>query len=312
MTDFAGHFHVHDEYSPLDGTGTRNQLSYAAVRNGQSHLGFTNHGRLGGALEHVYACRHPEKLENPLEGGQRGKDERLIPVMGIEAFYRPDRFMDCEHTWANHLCLHAASLNGWRTLMRLSSKSWVRRERGGGYYGKPVIDLAMLEDDHEDIIVSTACLASPLSQMILAGNEDDALAWIYDMKDLVGDRLWFEIMPHDIDQQRTVNLALFNLGLETSTPLIVTGDVHIPFKNWDSTHEVLRMASYKQSFKKREAKRETAAGEDVYTERIDTMFLSSAASCLPCSLRTTRIYRSTWSMRRLPTQTNSPVRSVRT
>ena len=39
MIDFAGHFHVHDEYSPLDGAGTRNQLSYQAVRHGQTHLG---------------------------------------------------------------------------------------------------------------------------------------------------------------------------------------------------------------------------------------------------------------------------------
>jgi DNA polymerase-3 subunit alpha len=275
MTEFAGHFHVHDEYSPLDGAGTRNQLSYQAVRYGQTHLGFTNHGRLGGALEHVYACRHPEKLENPVEGGQRSKDERLIPILGIEAFWRPDRFnWPKKSSEANHLCLHAASLNGWRTLMRLSSKSWIKREKGGGFYGKAVIDLDMLENDNEDVIISTACLASPLSQLILAGDEDGARDWIYDMKDLVGDRLWLEIMPHDLDEQRFVNLGLANLGYETSTPLMVTGDVHIPFRNWKRTHSVLRMASYKQTFSKRETKIES--GEDVYTGDIDTVFMSSA------------------------------------
>ena len=275
MLDFAGHFHVHDEYSPLDGTGTRNELSYAAVQNGQTHLGFTNHGRLGGALEHVEACRHPEKYNDP-QGNPRTKDERLIPVLGIEAFYRPDRFMECDSTWANHLCLHAASLRGWRTLMRLSSKSWIKRERGGGFYGKPVIDLAMLEDDNEDIIVSTACLASPLSQMILAGDESGARAWIEDFKDLTHGRLWLEIMPHDLDEQRTINLGIANLAYDTSTPMMVTGDVHIPFAAWANTHEVLRMASFKQSFKKREAKKQATAGEDVYTERIDSVYLSSA------------------------------------
>jgi len=279
MTEFAGHFHCHDEYSPLDGTGTRNQLSHQAVRKGQTHLGFTNHGRLGGALEHVYACRHPEKLDNPLDpGSKRGADERLNPILGIEAFWRPDRFMECDHTWANHLCLHAASLRGWRTLMRLSSKSWVKRERGGGFYGKAVIDLDMLEDDHEDLIVSTACLASPLSQLILKGDEDGAINWIYDMKDLVGDRLWLEIMPHDLDEQRTVNIALANLGEITSTPLMVTGDVHTPYKKWARTHEVVRMASYKQTFSKRETKKD--AGEDVYTERINTVHLSSGKELL--------------------------------
>jgi DNA polymerase-3 subunit alpha len=274
LIDYAGHFHTHDEYSPLDGAGTRNQLTYQAARHGQTHLGITNHGRLGGVLEHVEACRHPEKYEDPLEGGQRSKEERLIPILGMEAFYRPDRFMECDSTWANHLCLHAASLRGWRTLMRLSSKSWIKREKGGGFYGKAVIDLDMLEWDCEDIIISTACLASPLSQLILAGDESGARAWIMDMKDLTGDRLWLEIMPHDLEEQRIVNIGLANLGEDTSTGLMVTGDVHIPFRNWKRTHAVLRMASYKQTFSKRDTKK--LAGEDVYTEDIDTVFLSSA------------------------------------
>src|SRR4051812_41769191 len=164
MVKFAGHLHVHDAYSLLDGNADRNQLTTEAVKHGQTHLGFTNHGRLGGALEHVHACRHPDKYEHPLEPDrQRAADERLIPILGLEAFFRQDRHMECHSTQAHHLCLHAASLAGWRTLMRLSSKSWVRREQGGGFYGKPVVDFDMLSDDHEDIIVSTACLASPVA-----------------------------------------------------------------------------------------------------------------------------------------------------
>ena len=278
MIEFAGHFHCHDEYSPLDGTGTRNQLTHQAVRKGQTHLGFTNHGRLGGALEHVYACRHPERLPDPLNGGQRSTDERLTPILGIEAFWRPDRFMECDSTKANHLCLHAATLRGWRAIMRLSSKSWIKREKDGGFYGKPVIDLAMLEDDHEDIIVSTACLLSPLSQLILKGDERGARDWIYDIKDLVGDRLWLEIMPHDINEQRTVNIALANLAEETSTPLLATADVHYPYKDWVRTHEVIRMVAYRSSFEKRERKKEM--GEEVYTERIETLYLSSGRQML--------------------------------
>ena len=29
--------------------------------------------------------------------------------------------------------------------------------------------------------------------------------------------------------------------------MMVTGDVHVPFKKWKGTHAVLRMASYKQT-----------------------------------------------------------------
>lgn len=274
---FAGHLHCHDEYSPLDGSGNRNQYSWVAATAGQTHLGFTNHGRLGGALEHVHACRHPEKYDHPLDPSQkRSREERLSPILGMEAFYRPDRFMDINSTSANHLCLHAGSLDGWRTLMRLSSKSWVRRELGGGFYGKPCIDPEMIEEDHEGIIISTACLASPLAGYLLEGDELGAKRWVRKMRKFSKNGIiWFEIMPHDLDAQRELNLSLVNLAYETGDPLIATGDVHIPFADWQKTHQVIRMASYKQSFQHREAKKD--AGEDVYTDEIDTVYLSSAA-----------------------------------
>lgn len=281
---FAGHAHVHDEYSPLDGAANRNQLSYEAVTKNQWFMGFTNHGRLGGALEHVDACRHPEKYDNPVDlGKKRSKDERLIPGLGMEAFWRPDRFMDLSdkeiygklgHNWAQHLCLHARTLRGWRTLMRLSSKSWVKRERGGGYYGKPCVDWDMVEDDHEDIIVSTACISSPVSQLILQGDESGARKWCVDMIEIVGEEnFFFEVMPHDLDMQREVNIGKINIANELGRPYMVTGDVHIPYESWKDTQKIVMMAATRQSFSKREKKVE--AGEEVYGEEIDTIFLSS-------------------------------------
>ena len=65
-------------------------------------------------------------------------------------------------------------------------------------------------------------------------------------------------MPHDLDAQRMVNLCAGQPRLDTSTPMMVTGDVHIPFKEWAGTHEVLRMASYKTTFSQREVKKEVA------------------------------------------------------
>lgn len=281
MIKFAGHLHRHSEFSPLDGAGNANQYSWQAVQNGQTHLALTDHGRLGGALEHVHACRHPEKFDHPFEPDQkRSSEERLEPILGIEAFFRPNRFDEnIASTQANHLCLHAGSLKGWRTLMRLSSKSWIKRENGGGFYGKPVIDMAMLNDDHEDVIVSTACLASPLAQAIMAGDEKGAKRWIRKFEKISRNGVvWLEIMPHDLDEQRELNLALVNIAMETGHPLLATGDVHIPFRDWKLLNQVVRLASYKQSFSHREMKKE--AGEDVYTEEIDTVYLSSSKQML--------------------------------
>jgi DNA polymerase-3 subunit alpha len=271
---FCGHFHVHDEYSPLDGSGNRNQLSHQAIRKGQTHLGFTNHGRLGGALEHVDCCRNPQKYDNPLEEGKkRSADERLNPILGMEAFFRFDRFAETNSTQAFHLCLHAASLTGWRTLMRLSSKSWVRRENGGGFYGKPCVDLAMLEEDNEDIIISSACIASPIAYYIMQGDERGARNLVKKFQRITKGKFWLELMPHDFDDQRTYNIGVVNLSQDTGAPLLATGDVHIPYKKWKDTHSVVRMASYKTSISNQEKKKD--AGEDVYTSEIDSVYLSS-------------------------------------
>lgn len=280
---FAGHFHVHDEFSPLDGTGSRNQLTREAVKHGHTHLGCTNHGRLGSALDHVYACRHPEELDDPDTGDKRSKDERLIPILGIEAFWRPDRHMDLSdatkygkngHNWAQHLCVHAANMTGWQTLMRLSTKSWVKREQGGGFYGKPCFDWDMLENDHEGIVISTACLASPLSQAILREDEEGARKWLHRMSAIVGpENVWLEIMPHDLDMQRTVNIEKINLANDFGLGYMVTGDVHMPYKEWADTQSVVRMAAYGTTISKQDKKKD--AGEEIYTEQIDTVYLSS-------------------------------------
>lgn len=284
--EFCGHLHSHREYSPLDGGGSCNEHSHAAALAGHTHLGLTDHGRLGAALEHIDCCRSPEKYDNPLDPSkQRSKDERITPILGLEAYYRPDRFADLTdierygkngHNWAHHLCLHAGSLAGWRTLMRLSSKSWVRREQGGGYHGRPCIDLDMVQADHEDIIISTACLSSPLAWFVLNGDERGAKRWLNKMRKCSKNgKIWLEIMPHDLEAQRDLNIGIVNIAYDTGDPLLATQDVHIPFKNWKLTHQVIRLASYKQTFKHREAKKD--AGEEVYTDEIDTVYHTTAS-----------------------------------
>jgi DNA polymerase III alpha subunit len=184
---FAGHFHCHDEYSPLDGSGNRNQLSHEAAIKGRRILASpTTRGSAALSSTWTHVVTRRSTTTRLREGKKRSGDERLIPILGVEAYWRPDRFMELPretfgknaHNWAQHLCLHAQSLEGWHTLLRLSSKSWVRREKGGGFYGKACMDSAMLHEDHTGIIVSTACISSPLSQLVLAGDDVGAKKWL--------------------------------------------------------------------------------------------------------------------------------------
>jgi DNA polymerase-3 subunit alpha len=257
--------------------------AHQAIKKGQTHLSLTDHGRLGGVLDHIDACRHPEKYDNPDDPSKkRSADDRLIPLVGMEAYYRPNRFMELTdkekyggspHMWANHLTLTANSLEGWRSLMRLSSQSWVRRENGGGYFGRATIDPELLERNIDGLIISTACVASPLSQFILKGDEIGARRWLKKMIKLAKGRVWGEIMPHDFDDQRTINIEVVNLCNSLGIPFVATGDVHIPYKEWHDTHLIVMMSSTRQTFKNREKKVEK--GEDVYGFEADTLYLSS-------------------------------------
>jgi len=272
---FAGHIHCHDMGSPLDGAGTPSQLAHEAWKKGQTHLNRTNHGRIGTALEHIHACRHPEKYDDPdNEGRKRPKDSVIIPAVGIEAFWRDNRHNEeIKSSVANHLTLTASGLEGWRNLMRLSSAAWVRREKGGGFYGKPCIDWELYERYAEGLIVSSACISSPLAQRVMAGEEAKAIAMVKRFQRISKGNFWIEIMPHDFADQRTLNIGLVNIAYETGAPIIATGDVHVPYKEWADTHSVLRMISYRQTLSTAAKKKD--AGEDTYTEEIDSVYLSS-------------------------------------
>ena len=115
-----------------------------------------------------------------------------------------------------------------------------------------------------------------MSFYALRGDETGARNWLLDILDIVGpDNLFLEIMPHDLEPQRSLNLAKIQLGNDLGLPVMVTGDVHIPYKSWVTTQSIVRMASYQTTISKQERKKE--AGEEIYTTEIDTIYLSSEA-----------------------------------
>lgn len=245
------HLHRHSEWSTLDGLGTSEQYAERAAVLGQPALGQTDHGTLSGILHHIRACQA----------------HGLFPICGVEAYFKPDRSIkDADHRKNWHLTLLAKSLRGWHTLMALTSAAW-----DSGFYHKPCVDWDLLERHHEDLIAMTACIGGWLCHQIRLGSEDKA--YIHRMRKIFGDDLYVEIMPHDTDEQRQVNLPLINIASDYSIPLVATVDAHVPYQEWSDTHEVLWSIATNTSRKQRKAKK--AAGEEVYGGNIDTLYLMS-------------------------------------
>ena len=144
------HLHVHSEYSVLDGACRIDALAERAAAFGQPALGLTDHGVMNGAVEHYQAC----------------KRHGIKPIVGLEAYFVDDCKTEEVRYERNHLTLLAASDEGFRNLVKLSSAGYLEGYRRG----KANVDLPLLERYSEGVIALTGCLQSRFCRRLV----DDA------------------------------------------------------------------------------------------------------------------------------------------
>lgn len=117
-----------------------------------------------------------------------------------------------------HTVLIARNYDGVQEINRMVTKSF---ERDGHYYYDPRITFDELFTTSKNIIVTTACLASPLHKG--TGNiVERYLDWIVANKD----RCFFEIQHHMDPEQVKYNDLLYKLGQEYGVRLIAGTDTH--------------------------------------------------------------------------------------
>lgn len=118
-----------------------------------------------------------------------------------------------------HVVLIAKNYNGVLELNKLSSKSFDRND--GHFYFLPRITMDELEATSNNIIVTTACLASPLSK----GHTEIRnrfLKFVIINKD----RCYLEIQHHNVDAQKHYNEILLKIHNQYGVPLIAGTDTH--------------------------------------------------------------------------------------
>lgn len=227
--------HTHSEWSLLDGLGTSEQLAQRAAELGHPALAITDHGTLSGALYHIQAC---EKAG-------------IKPIVGSEFYFRHDIDQDRKQKLNKnyfHVVLLAKNIEGFRNLMRLSSLSYLENN----FYQKPCIDWRTLRQHSEGLLCSSSCLSGVLPSEVVRSDPDAIMRYLRVFRDIFKEDFYFEIQPHDIDEQRLVNVHLLNLAQANGIPVVAAGDVHYPHKSWSNTQDILVMISTGQSKTKRE------------------------------------------------------------
>lgn len=152
-----------------------------------------------------------------------------------------------------HLILLAKNMTGYRNLCKLASYAYI-----DGFYDRPRIDKELLEQYHEGLIVSSACLGGELPQLILQGKVDEAEKSIKWFKSIFGDDYYIELQRHKTDKpfgdqttyqkQMKVNPVLIELARKTNTKIICTNDVHFVEEEHAEAHDRLICVSTNKDY----------------------------------------------------------------
>ncbi len=203
------HLHVHTEYSLLDGACRIGGMMERVKELGQSAIAITDHGVMYGCIDFYKAA----------------KAAGVKPIIGCEVYVARRGMADRVHGIDNdpyHLVLLCENRKGYENLCMLVSEAFTR-----GFYGKPRVDLALLEKYHEGLIALSACLAGAIPQYLMGEDYDAAKKYALKMADIFGpEHFYLELQDHGIEEQRPVNQGVLRLARETGLPLVVTNDAH--------------------------------------------------------------------------------------
>ena len=203
------HLHVHTEYSLLDGACRIGSMMDRVKELGQTAIAITDHGVMYGCIDFYKAA----------------KAAGVKPIIGCEVYVAPRTMADRIHGIDNeayHLVLLCESMTGYQNLCKLVSEAFTH-----GFYGKPRVDLELLEQYHEGLIALSACLAGAIPQYLMENDFDAAKKYALKLSSIFGPgNFYLELQDHGIEEQQAVNQGVQRLARETGLPLVVTNDAH--------------------------------------------------------------------------------------
>lgn len=188
-------YHLHSDYSLLDSCTNPKDYIARAKELGMTAIGFSEHGHIKGWFAKYLACR---------EAG-------IKYLHGVEIYLTEtlkEKVRDNYHT-----VLYAKNYDGFLELNRLVSQSFDKEH----FYYTNRISFDEFINLSDNILTTSACLASPLNKLEVTHPMYDKLVRRYD---------YLEVQAHDCDDQRAFNIHLAELAAKYHKPLIAGTDTH--------------------------------------------------------------------------------------
>ena len=176
-----------------------------AKEYGLPAIAITDHGSLSAVYSFYESC----------------KKEGIKPIIGCEVYLCDDNTKK-DSPERQHLVLLAKNNIGFSNLIALTNNASI-----DGFYYKPRTDLKQLKKYHEGLICLSACIAGPISKLVLADKKDEARTLIKKFKSIFGNDFYLEIQPGPFNEQILVNYWMIYASKEEGlADLVVTNDIH--------------------------------------------------------------------------------------
>ncbi|NJP11572.1 MAG: DNA polymerase III subunit alpha [Leptolyngbyaceae cyanobacterium RU_5_1] len=206
---FVG-LHIHSDYSLLDGASQLPALIDRVVELGMPAIALTDHGVMYGAIELLKVC----------------KAKGIKPIVGNEMYVINGDITKQERRPRYHQVVLAKNRQGYKNLVKLTTLSNLKGYQGKGIFARPCINKDLLEQYHDGLIVTSACLGGEVPQAILQGRLEIARRVAQWYKDLFGEDYYLEIQDHGSVEDRIVNVELVKIARELDIQIICTNDSH--------------------------------------------------------------------------------------
>lgn len=237
--------HLHTEYSLLDGAIRIGDLVKFCAENNMPGVAVTDHGVMYGAMDlYIDADKNNSKEREKAEQDPNYKPKLVNPIVGCE-FYVHDGDIserNPSHNPRYHLVLLVKNNQGYKNIVKLASKAHIE-----GFYMKPRINWELLEQYHEGLICSSACLGGEVLQNLLKGDYEKAKATAKRFKDLFGEDYYIELQDHGLEEQKRTNPGLIRIAKELDIKMIITNDSHYLKKEDADWHDTLLCMQTKSS-----------------------------------------------------------------
>lgn len=217
LQKFIANLHTHDGHSIRDGYSTIEELVSRTKELHYEALALTNHGTVSGLIPFYNECYK----------------QGIKPILGCEMYYVHD--INLNESPLYHMLFLAKDLKGYKNLMKLDTIAYRQ------FYKKPRITMSDIEEFHEGLICSTACLAGVMRQ-------EDPTEDMMQLSIIFNHDLYMELQPHPTEEQKAYNYKVHEWAVEHNHKEIITLDSHYTFKDDAKYHRYWLNLSKESSY----------------------------------------------------------------